>query len=295
MAAKHIPVYQIDAFHKTESATDFYCNTLKAHLNKHHFIFVPHKHDFYVCMLFIKGSGTHDIDFKKYPVKPGAVFFLKPGQMHNWVLSPDADGFIFFHSRAFYDLCFTHRKLGDFSFYGSGYTSPALYLKAGQDIKTHPATLLFTALHKEFTLKMAFLHKERLTSLTDLIYIDLARRLELSETQGAAPNRYLQLFREFEQLVDTRFKEMKSPAAYASEMSMTGKHLNRICQNCIGKTASEVISDRLILEAKRLLLQPGYTVSDIANELGMFDLSYFTRMFKKKTGETPFQFSKQFG
>jgi AraC family transcriptional activator of pobA len=290
MARNIIPVYQIDAFHTASPETNFYCNTLKDHLLKHHFIFVPHKHDFYVCVLFTKGTGTHEIDFRKYKVKPGAVFFLKPGQMHNWILSKDADGFIFFHSRSFYDLCYNNREISDFSFYGSEYNSPALYLKQ-EPFKR--SALMFRELLSENTRSKALFKNARLCSLADLIYIDLAREYTSTEKPWSAPNRYLQLLQKFEQLVDCRFKDMKSPASYARELNMTGKHLNRICQDCIHKTASEVITDRIILEAKRLLLQPGYTLSDIANELGIFDLSYFTRMFKKKTGETPLQFSKQ--
>ncbi len=40
----------------------------------------PHKHDFYMLLVVAAGSGTHTIDFTPYPVKPGSVFFLAPGQ-----------------------------------------------------------------------------------------------------------------------------------------------------------------------------------------------------------------------
>jgi AraC family transcriptional activator of pobA len=290
MTTQALPVYQIDAFHTVGTGTDCYCNLLKEHLRKHHFIFIPHKHDFYVCVLFTKGSGKHEIDFTEYRVKPGSIFFLKPGQMHNWVLSDDADGYIFFHSRPFYDLTYINRKIADYSFYGSGYSSPVLYLKPAP---LKAAILLFRELLGEYALPDTFLQQARVRNLIDLIYIAMAREYTSAVSPDKIPNRYLQLFREFEQLVDRRYKEMKSPAGYASELNITGKHLNRICQDCIQKTATEVISDRIILEAKRMLLQPQYTLSDIANELGMFDLSYFIRMFKKKTGVTPVRFIKE--
>ena len=57
-----------------------------------------------------------------------------------------------------------------------------------------------------------------------------------------------------------------------------------------GKTTSEIIQDRIILEARRLLTHSSLTITQIAAELGYFDNSYFARFFKKSTSQTPEQF-----
>jgi AraC-like DNA-binding protein len=56
------------------------------------------------------------------------------------------------------------------------------------------------------------------------------------------------------------------------------------------KTTTEVIKDRIILEAKRMLMDKKFTVNEIATRLGFDDYSYFTRLFKKHTGITPTDF-----
>jgi AraC-like DNA-binding protein len=66
--------------------------------------------------------------------------------------------------------------------------------------------------------------------------------------------------------------------------------LNRICNEILQKTTTEVITDRIILEAKRMLMDKGLTVNEIATKLGFDDYSYFTRLFKKKSGITPTNF-----
>ena len=71
---------------------------------------------------------------------------------------------------------------------------------------------------------------------------------------------------------------------------ITLKHLNRICNEILKKTTTEVIADRIILEAKRMLMDKRLVVNEIATELGYDDYSYFTRLFKKSTAMTPTDF-----
>lgn len=73
---------------------------MKGHLkSSHKHIEKPHRHDFYVTVLFTHGSGVHEIDFQSYDVQPGSLFFLSPGQIHSWELSDDTEGYIFFSHR----------------------------------------------------------------------------------------------------------------------------------------------------------------------------------------------------
>ena len=71
------------------------------------------------------------------------------------------------------------------------------------------------------------------------------------------------------------------------------KQLNGFCKKSVGKTSSQLILDRVLLEAKRLLTHADLNISQIAYELEFDDASYFSRLFKKKVGVTPEQFRKQ--
>ena len=73
-------------------------------------------------------------------------------------------------------------------------------------------------------------------------------------------------------------------------MNLSEKHLNRMSKECLNKTTTELIAERIVLEAKRLLIHSKQTISEIANELGYEDNSYFSRFFKKHTEQTPAQF-----
>jgi AraC-like DNA-binding protein len=95
-----------------------------------------------------------------------------------------------------------------------------------------------------------------------------------------------------EQLLEQHYKTEKSPSFYADNMNITLKHLNRICKETLNQTVTEIITNRVILETKRLLINPIKSVNQIADELGFEDYSYFTRLFKKKTEITPSEFRK---
>lgn len=289
---KKINILKIEQFHDHDATEDFYANTLMNHLQtRHKDIALPHKHNFYLAVLFTKGSGTHEVDFRSYEIKPGALFFLNPGQTHHWELSSAADGYIFFHTQAFYELHYTNNKLSSFPFYFSIHNSPCVYLN---NVKTKKIQELFIMLLSEYTGQKT-LNKEALTSLADLIYIESTRAYLLQNpTDLNNKDKYYAKFRKLEELIEQHYLTEKSPSAYAGMLSMTSKHLNRITQAVVGKTASDVILERVMLEAKKEIILQRHGFADVAYALGYDDYAYFSKLFRKKTGTTPSGFLKRY-
>lgn len=280
-----VPILDIHQFHDHDDVDEFYANTLQDHIEtSHKDIALPHKHNFYLAVLFTKGSGTHEVDFTSYPVTPGALFFLNPGQTHHWELSVDVEGYIFFHSQAFYDTHFNHRHITGYPFFYSMHNSPIIQL---DEISFKGIKSLFIQLLAEQQ-QNRFLKKEKLLSLVELIYIESTRVYTEQHDAGTAiESPYSNKFRQLDGLVEKHFRKEKSPAHYASLLNMSAKHLNRIAQSVAGKTTSEVILDRVLLEAKKELLLQSHSFAEIAYSLGYEDYAYFSRLFKSKTGETP--------
>ena len=96
--------------------------------------------------------------------------------------------------------------------------------------------------------------------------------------------------KQLDQLIDKHYQEYKYPKDYALLMHMSEKHLNRICKTCLNKTTSQLIIERVLLEAKRRLAFAKSSISQIAEELGYNSTSYFIQVFKKKTGKTPVEY-----
>lgn len=281
-----LPVYNISQFKEEDSSKHLYCNRFQEHLCTHPFIEKPHKHDFHLVVLFTKGTGTHVVDFNTFEIKPGSVFVLQPGQMHHWNLSKDIDGYILFHSKEFYNVHFRHKQVNDYPFYFSTYNTPELHLHIKQ---IEIVSSFFEMILKEFHSKELF-REHAVLNLLDLTYIELSRHYITSEQLQI--KRSHTILRNFEVLLEQFYKHEKKPSFYASKLNITLKHLNRICKETLHKTATTVITDRVILEAKRLLLSPELSVNEIANRLGFEDYSYFSRLFKQKTQQTASKFRK---
>lgn len=287
-----IELIKINDFKDNKIDGLFYGNTIQNHLEHHHSrIEKPHKHNFYAVFLFTKGHGIHEIDFQKYEVKPGSVFFLYPGQTHAWELSEDIKGFLFFHSAEFYELAYASNSIKDFPFFESNYTEKCFYLDTEQLEKI---TLIFEQLYKE-TLLNEWKKKQLILSYLTQLYIQLNRYIENKNASSTLDLRHYQtIFFTFEKLVDAHFDTIKSASKYAQLLNISQKHLNRIVKSVTNKTTTDIITERIILEAKRQLIYSNLSLNEIALKLGYEDAAYFSRIFKKNTLITASDFREEY-
>ncbi len=287
MPEKLLPIYEIQDFKETSGTRpDFYFNTMEAHLREHAFIQKPHKHNFYLLIFITSGTGTHTIDFLQYPVQARTIFFLSPGQVHAWSLSADTTGFVLFFNAEFYLLSHSQKSLFSFPFFNSLLNKPVLQLEAGAEIEI---SAILNQIEKEFR-QTLWKKEDMIRDLLNILLINLTRSYQMQFSGAAIPAGNSSFLRQFEFLVDQHFREHLAVNFYADKLHLTPKQLSELCKKAVGKTSSELIQDRLLLEAKRLLLHSDQTITQIAAELGYFDNSYFSRFFKKHTGQTPEQF-----
>jgi len=90
--------------------------------------------------------------------------------------------------------------------------------------------------------------------------------------------------------VERCFSRPKSVEEYAEELAISAPHLTRICKKCLGVSPHELVRQRRMLEAKRLLRYTRMSASEIAAKVGFEEAPYFCRVFKAATGETPMQY-----
>jgi len=287
-----IPVLKIDQFQESESLNDLYINSFSNHLelNKK-LIDKPHSHNFYLCVLFTEGFGTHEIDFNSYQVNPGKVFFLKPGQTHSWQFDTKPEGFIFFHSQEFYEIKFLDHTLHSFPFYYSNQNPPFLELSK---IKMTVLKPKFEEVYAEYQ-QQNLLRELKIINLINSIYIDLTRAYTADvNLEKLVSSSYSIILENLENLIHQHFYKEKLPKFYSDQLNITTKHLNRVVKKALNKTTSQLISERIILESKRLIIHSENNLAAISDTLQFSDYAYFSRFFKSKTGCTPIDFRKKY-
>ncbi|MGK0414418.1 MAG: AraC family transcriptional activator of pobA [Polaribacter sp.] len=289
---KNLPVLNIEQFEEEKASTNFYSNDLGIHLKKNKSIVdKPHSHNFFLCVFFSEGNGIHEIDFNTYKVKTGSVFFLRPGQTHSWTFDCAPKGYIFFHTQDFYKFYFLNKELSQFPFYYSYKNPPNLLLVSEERTVIE---LRFKEINNEYHEKSSY-KNQKLVSLINLVYIDLSRIYSSIEPRKEViSSSYLQTFNNLEKTIEQFYKTEKSAKFYADKLSITTKHLNRIIKSTINKTTTELITERLLLEAKRHIVHSKNSLSTTAEILGYDDYAYFSRLFKLKEGMTPIDFRKKY-
>jgi AraC-like DNA-binding protein len=120
----------------------------------------------------------------------------------------------------------------------------------------------------------------------------LVGRLSFDKDSSHANAYNYAVVKNFQKLIERNYRTLKLPKDYAERLFITPNHLNALCNSVLGMSAGEVIRNRVILEAKRLLTNQDSTISEIAYELNFADNSYFTKFYKKYTGQTPEEFRK---
>jgi AraC-like DNA-binding protein len=114
-------------------------------------------------------------------------------------------------------------------------------------------------------------------------------------TQNADPVQISQnvTFKNFLRILEENFRRPAGVEFYAQKLFMTSRNLNIVCNNIMQQSVSEIIENRKLTEAKNLLITTGKTVSEISYELGYNEKSYFSNVFRKKTGQTPGEFRRE--
>lgn len=281
------PIYDICKLSDFQQE-DLLISRFGAYLQKHRDLYFPHKHTFYHLVLFTKGAGTHAIDFKTFDVRPYQIYFMIPGQVHSWNFKGEVDGYVVHFSTSFFEsFLLKNEYLDQFPFF-SGIIDDAV-IQIEPPFQQKIVSLFEDIIAESETTDRMGLDLIRAILLH--IFILLSRTANGHKEKQALPYNYT-LLKNFQKLIEKHFATLKLPRDYAELMYITPNHLNALCNDLLGISAGEVIRNRVLLEAKRLLINRDLTIAEISYQLNFSDNSYFTKFFKKYTGITPEEFRK---
>lgn len=285
---KKIPVRQLSEKQKLPASSErFKIRTVQEILAGNDLKQDLHRHDFFFMLLLQKGSGKHEIDFTDYQVHDNSIFFLRPGQVHQLELKAGSTGYLMEFNNEFYhpNDKSSSQRLRRASSKNYCKLEVSRFEKL-QDILSH--------IFQEYTSREES-YLDVIKANLDIFFIEFVReRLNSINTLGSISPHIQKRFEEFLEHLDKHMTTHKQVSQYTGLMNLSAYQLNEITKAAVGKTASEIINEQVILEAKRYLLATPNQVKDIADHLGYEDASYFIRFFKKHTGQSPEAFRNNF-
>lgn len=285
----NIPVYDIQNFSAYKN-DGILVNRFGQYAMQHQHLHNAHRHSFYHLVFFTKGSGKQQIDFKTFDVSPNMIYFMIPGQVHSWDFETEPDGYLInFSTSYFSSLLLKQEYLDKFNFFSGRPEEQVLLL---DNATSEKITLIFEDILKEG--ETATTINDDLVRISLLrIFIEVARTTLSKAHQELNPYNHT-ILKNFQQLIEQNFTKLRLPKQYAELLYITPNHLNALCNDFLATSAGKLIRDRILLEAKRLLINLDLRVSEIAEKLNFEDQSYFVKFFKKYEGTTPDKFRKQY-
>lgn len=256
-------------------------------LNKDHLI-TPHRTNFYHIFLFENCQPTHFVDFQPINIQPYSLLFIDKDRVHQFDQLLKYEGQVLIFTEDFFCTTATDTKfLRSSILFNDLADQPTIKLNKTEFEKFK---IICENITEELSLPAA---NSKHIYLKNLLhnFLLLAEREKhkqgFTEPKKGADLDYTLLFRD---LLETNYTKLKSVNDYANIICISEKRLGQATSKVLGKTPKEIINDRILLEAKRLLVHTNLSIKEIGQELGFEDPAYFVRYFKKNTQTTPVEF-----
>jgi AraC family transcriptional activator of pobA len=257
-----------------------HCETIVSRAALHDWTLTVHRHArLHQVLLIERGGGEATLDGRLHPLKPMDMVNVPVGDVHGFRFLPETQGWV---------LTIAAEVLDETLLAPEGLRAALLHAAVVRGTRAI-RTLMQQIFAEHAGRRFARAHVLRALSaaLIGLVARELAGE---SAASGAADS---ELFRRFEALLEEHHLKRWSVADYSKALSVTPTHLNRVTRAATGDTASHLILNRMIREARRNLVYTNLPVSTIAYALGFEDPAYFSRVYAAATGLSPRAFRAQ--
>jgi AraC-like DNA-binding protein len=251
---------------------------------------MPYNRRAYYKISLINGRNRAEYADKVIDIEKNALLFATPKIPYNYIPLDDKQSGYFC---IFTDEFLTQTKSGiipeELPIYQPG-GYPIFQLSENE---SHELTTLFLKMYKELSSDYAFKYDLLRNYLLELIHY--GQKLQPLSPINATHNASTRVVRLFIELLERQFPiesphqklNLRKAKDYADRLAVHVNHLNKVLKENTGKTTTEIISSRVLQEAKILLKQTDWNISEIAYSLGFEQLAHFSNFFRKKTSEAP--------
>ncbi|RUT73641.1 helix-turn-helix domain-containing protein [Ancylomarina longa] len=244
-----------------------------------------HMHNYFTITWIKEGEAIHATKYVEYTLRKNAILFVPPGLMHRFLINSHCTGYAITFNETFFAI----KENGEGSvsdstlFFNPDFRS---IIQLNED-KLEVFNGIVGLMEKEFNGDDRYRH-DMLYHQLKLFLLESRRIYEKQHDLNIALDEEHpgSVIIKFKQLIDGNYKDHKNVSAYAEMLNLRATGLNEISKKTTGITAGELIRNRVIKEAKKMLYSSDLNTKEIAYELGFQDPAYFSRFFKKYTNQT---------
>ncbi len=243
---------------------------------------IAHSHSYYQIIWFFNEGGTHTVDFNTYAIKKNSLFFVSKDRIHAFDDNLECEGWLIHFNESF----FIHNDVDAFLKYTifDFQNDPCFSI---DDDTIHTATSYIDLMRNELNRKEQFGYEDLIRFSLKSFLIILERMRQGAKKHISFNSHHELLFAKYKELVEENYAKGLSIVDYARMLNISSKTLTNITKGIVDKPASQIISERIILEAKRLLRFTSLQIKEVAFKVGFEDPSYFIKYFKRHLGISP--------
>jgi AraC family transcriptional activator of pobA len=249
----------------------------------------PHRHTYYEVIFVKYGKGVHTIDFNDYNFQGPCLFLLHPANIHTINKEGSTGGGVLKFTKELFPADESQSHVGlCYNVFDDIDVLPVIWLKQQE---ANELESIFDQIYQTFRRNEPF-SLEIIASFLRIFLLKIYAIKKSGLLARLMQNNDLLRFQRFQQLLEGNFKNYHEISFYAEKLAVTVRTLNNITGKISGRSPSELIKQRIVLEAKRLLHHSTLTIKEIAYEMGFEDSSYFIRFFKTNANASPQQYRK---
>ncbi|MBW1654523.1 helix-turn-helix domain-containing protein [Flavobacterium quisquiliarum] len=247
----------------------------------------------YIKVIFIPAGYSLTVDFNLYHTASPALFFVNTNQHLDIHTANNENAFLIHYNRDFYCIQIHDEEVAcDGLLFNNIFEIPKVDLS---EEELNAVSQLFGNINDELIFQ-DLSSEEMIRTYLKQIIIRATRQWKKQNLKNQHSNLITaeqDFFRNFSRLVDIHYKKKHSVAEYADLLNLAPKTISNKFHKLNLENPNEMIKNRIILEAKRLMLYSDLSIKEIAYELGYEDPAYFNRIFTQKSGKTPAVFRKE--
>ena len=243
---------------------------------------LPHRKAYYLLVFVRHAQGQHWVDTTPYEHRANTVYFSDPGQV---LVKEEPTPFWGTHLEFTSEFLALHPGLRELPLVQNPHHGHELRLT---EAEAATVAELLARLETEYQRPGEW--QARMLGAYLTVLLTFLSRLYTGQHPGPEPTADQRLLRAYQAEVEARFREVHEVGAYAERLHISAGHLSEVVKAQSGRPASKHLHERLVLEARRLLLHTQQPLKEIAYDLGFQDASYFNRFFKRETGTTPAEY-----
>jgi AraC family transcriptional activator of pobA len=254
---------------------------------------MPYNRRAYYKISLIQGRNRAEYADKVIEVGKNAILFATPRVPYHWVpLDPEQAGNFCVFTSDFMVKSKSGVELDDLPIFRSG-GYPIFEIS---DKESKELGAIFKKMQKEIASDYAFKYDLLRTYVLELIHY--GQKLQPATALHTSPNAATRVTSLFIELLERQFPiestqqtlQLRTAKDYADRLAIHVNHLNKVLKENTGNTTTQIISSRIAQEAKILLKQTNWNISEIAWSLGYEEVAHFSNFFKKHTAMTPLAF-----